>query len=106
MVQVYDADVDSAPAVAVTVNRCTPGTMPPYDTGVVHGDGVPPSSAHVNADAFVAENESDADVDEVVAAGPERILTVGACAGAAAVTVQVATACADPVASATRTAKT
>jgi hypothetical protein len=71
----------------------------------VHGDGVPASSAQVSTDAFAAENENDADVDDVVVGGPETIVTEGAGGDAAAATVQVATACADPVALETRTAK-
>ena len=31
----------------------------------------------MSADAFVAENEKDAELDDVVADGPERMLTVG-----------------------------
>ena len=61
----------------------------------------------MSADAFVAENEKDAELDDVVADGSERIFTVGEGDGGAdcaAVIVQVATACDEPVGLATRTA--
>ena len=81
--------------------------MPAYAAGVEHGAGAPASIAQASADAFVAETENEADVDVVVAPGPERIVTVGggAVAGGAEVTVQVASACADPLALATRMAR-
>jgi hypothetical protein len=103
----YEALVESEPELAVTVNICEPGAMPAYAAGVEHGAGAPASIAQASADAFVAETENEADVDVVVAPGPERIVTVGggAVAGGAEVTVQVASACADPLALATRMAR-
>jgi hypothetical protein len=69
---------------------------------------VPLSTEQVSEDAFAAVNEKAAEVDEVVEVGPERMFTVGGGGGAiaAAVTVQVTVALADPLAFATRTANT
>ena len=69
--------MESEPALAVTVNMCAPGAMPVYVAGVEHGAGAPASIAQASADAFVAETENEAEVDVVVAPGPERIVTVG-----------------------------
>jgi hypothetical protein len=86
---------------------CPPGATPVYVAGVEHAAGAPASIAQASADAFVAERENEADVDVVVAPGPERIVAVGGglVAGGAEVTVQVATACADPLALAMRMAR-
>jgi len=43
----------------------------------VHGDGTAPSTEQASAVALVAANENVAEDDDVVAAGPERIFTVG-----------------------------
>jgi hypothetical protein len=103
----YDAVVESEPDVAVTVNMCAPGAIPMYAAGVVHGTGAFASIEQASADAFAAEKEKDAEVDVVVAAGPERIVTDGgeAGGGAAAETVHVTSACAEPLAFATRMAR-
>jgi hypothetical protein len=77
IVHAYDANVEREPDVAVTVKVCAPGAIPAYDTGVVHGAGVPPSIEHATDDAFAATNENAAEVDAVVEAGPERMFTVG-----------------------------
>jgi hypothetical protein len=73
----YDVDAVSEPEVAVTVKVCEPGAMPAYDAGEVHGAGVAPSIEQASAVAFVAAKEKAAELDEVVDAGPERMLTVG-----------------------------
>ena len=76
-VHVYDAFVESEPEIAVAVNECVPGAMPVYVTGAVHGAGAAPSTEHAVDDAFAEVNEKVADVDAVVEAGPETMLTVG-----------------------------
>jgi hypothetical protein len=86
---------------------CAPGAIPEYDTGSEHGAGTPLSIEQASDDALAAEKENEVDVDDVVAPGPDVIVTDGAAGGGAdvaATTVHVTTACAEPLALATRTA--
>ena len=105
-VQAYEVETDPVAAAATTVKVCVPRAIPEYAIDPEHADAAAASSEHVTDDVLVAENANDADVEEVIVDGPERIVTVGGGdANAAGVTVQVAIACEEPAALTARTAR-